>query len=279
MNATSKHAQSASAKREVNIDTNFERSVETGVETSIMRTIRNLNVTRTLNFTFRQMNQQFHSILHITDLRIAFYNGFPGSFREYALCDLGYLIDKYMTNFDACFPYMKGVLLKEYGSLADYQGNPKALIEEVTEDTESYLRVKPPLDKNGNPYGQQEYYMRLEKLDSEGKIIQEADKRYLDGVILGNKSITMKTDGVIVEALMGNANALDDYSYNYRLEKINKRKFENKRIEVGLELVQELLKVGKHEEAIRAYKETFGIEAGMNILKDLFSIKLESLKE
>ncbi|MFX1428445.1 MAG: hypothetical protein ACFFBE_18475, partial [Promethearchaeota archaeon] len=92
MNATAKHAQTASAQREVNVDTSYERSVEEGIETATMRTIRNLNVTRTLNFTFRQMNQEFHSILHLTDLRLAFYNGYPGSYREYALSDLGYMI-------------------------------------------------------------------------------------------------------------------------------------------------------------------------------------------
>ncbi len=146
------------------------------------------------------------------------------------------------------------------------QGNPKALIEEVTGPAGSYVRVKPPLDKKGNPYGQQVYYMRPEKLDSEGNIIQEADIRYLDGVILGNKLITLKTDGVIVEALMGKVNALDDYSYLYRIEKIRKKKMENERINAGLSLVKQLVETDKFTEAVQAYKQTFGVEPGIDVI-------------
>jgi len=290
MNATAKHSQSASAQREVNIDTSFERSVEEGIETAIMRTIRNLNVSRTLNFTFRQMNQEFHSISHLTDLRLAFYNGYPGSYREYGLCDLGYLVDKYMTDYGTCYPYFYEIIKTEYGSskddqgnlvgnMLDYQGNLQALVEEATDNVGKYLRVKPPFDKEGKPYGQQQYHMRPEKTDSNGNVIQEADIRFLDGVILGSQVLTLKTDGVIVEALMGKVNALDDYSYAYRTEKIRKKNFENQRIEVGLNLVKELMQAGKLNEAIQAYKQIFGVEPGIDVLKDLFTVKLETSKE
>jgi len=289
MNANRKHAQSASAKREVNIDTSFEKSVETGIETSIMRKIRNLNVTRTLNFTFRQMNQQFHSILHLTDLRIAFYNGYPGSYREYALNEIGELVHDFMIDEENSYEYLKSKILEAYGRIYDELGNPieiqgnvidylgksRALIEEIDlkDGNRPYLRVIPPLNGKGEPLGQQDYIMRQKTSD------HEADIRYLDGIILANESITMKTDGVIVEALMGRVNALDNYSYNYRREKIRNKKYENKRIKTGIDLVEKLIDKKEYEKAIIAYKETFGVEPGIDAVKGLFTYQmLESSK-
>ncbi len=281
LNAAAKHAQSSNAQRDVNIDTEHERKTETGLETSIMRTIRNLNVTRTLNFTFRQMNQQYHSILHLVGLRIGFYNGYPGSFRDYSLGDLVYFVNKYMKNPAEFLEEFKTIILNEYANVDDYHGRPQALIEDVSKGPggRSYLRVKPTIDEEGNPYGQQEYFMRPEKKDKDGKIVQQEDVRWLDGVILRNQTITMKTDGVIVEALMGKVNALDEYSYLYRMEKIRKRKFENERIIAGLSLVKQLVKNDKFNEAVQAYKQTFGVEPGIEVLKNLFSFKLESTKD
>ncbi len=292
MNATAKHAQTASAKREVNIDTEHERREEIGVETTTMRTIRNLNVSRTLNFTFRQMNQQFHSILHLTDLKLGFYNGYPGSLREYPLSDIWHFVYKYMATPDAFIATLKNIIIKEYGTITDdqgkeisgvidYYGNARALVEEVTFQGNNlpYLRVIPRYDDEGAPNGQQKYIMRPEIRDENDQITQQEDGRYVDGIILGNQIVTMKTDGVIVEALMGKVNALDDYSYLYRIEKIRKRKAENDRILEGLNLVEQLMDAKKFDEAVLAYKESFGVEPGIEVLKNLFSFKLETVAE
>ena len=42
---------------------------------AIEREIENINLSRTLNFVFRQMNQKFVTMLHLTDVRVAFFNG------------------------------------------------------------------------------------------------------------------------------------------------------------------------------------------------------------
>src|SRR3712207_8730267 len=34
---------------------------------------RSINVSRTLNFVFRQMNQEFITVLHLVDVRVAFF--------------------------------------------------------------------------------------------------------------------------------------------------------------------------------------------------------------
>jgi len=284
MNATSKHAQQASAKREVNIETSFESTEETGEEITIMRKIENLNASRTLNFTFRQMNQQFHSILHLIDLRVGFYNGYPGSFRVYTLPELSRYVFKYMNTVNTdkshaqVFEDIKQKILNEYTAVMDYQGNSKNFIEEVSNGNGgSYLRVIPPRDVNGKRTGKQDYIMRDERKDSTGAITQPKDIRYLDGIVLANKVITMRTDGVIVEALMGQANALDSYALNARKEKIREESLENElidanvaKINTGIKLINALIASNQFDKAITAYKEIFGVQEGLKYIGEVF---------
>ena len=281
LNATEKHAQKASAKRDVSVNTSFEKSVETGEETSFMRKIENINVSRTLNFTFRQMNQQFHSILHLVNLRIGFYNGYPGSFRLYSLPELKHIVVKYMNisnkTYDEIFQIVKAKILQEYTHVLDYQNTEKVFIEEKSNGNGStYLRVIPPLEINGNISGKQEYHMREAKAD------QPADIRFIDGVILGNKVITMRTDGVIVESLLGKANALDDYSLQTREETVRYQALTNEKLRseinktnIGLKMIEALVKSGKVELASTLYREIFGVQEGLDLLEDILGTKKE----
>ena len=283
MNATSKHAQQASAKREINIETSYESTEETGEEITIIRKIENLNASRTLNFTFRQMNQQFHSILHLIDVRIGFYNGFPGSFRVYTLPELSRFVFKYMNIPDKThkeiFEDVKAKILKEYTTVLDYQGSSCIFIEEVSNGNGgSNLRVIPPRDINGNRIGKQDYIMRDEKKDSTGAIIQPKDIRYLDGIILSNRVITMRTDGVIVEALLGQANALDSYATESRRSIVIDdqlrnalKKSEIAKIDVGIDLIRNLIKDNQLEKAVDAYKDIFGVQEGLKYFGELFN--------
>ena len=91
-NATSKHAARASAQRDVEVNTSYEVRTEEGEETSVKREIANVNSSRTLNFIFRQLNQEFITILHLVDVRVGFYNGYPPASREVPLHELDVLL-------------------------------------------------------------------------------------------------------------------------------------------------------------------------------------------
>lgn len=94
--ATNKHAQKASAKREVQVDTSYEARETVEQEKSVEREIENINVSRTLNFTFRQMNQQFVTICSLVDVRVGFFNGFAASRDEVTLPELDRLLETYV---------------------------------------------------------------------------------------------------------------------------------------------------------------------------------------
>ena len=323
MNSTSKHSQTASAKREVNIDTSYESTEETGEEVIIMRRIENLNASRTLNFTFRQMNQQYHSLLHLIDVRIAFYNGFPGSMKEYSLFELGDLVEEYLipetiilgepdlpdigdeqegqaitvASSNPTIPYdeiedkLRGYILAEYKTVFDFQGTRQELVEEVTlngsnGDDLKYIRIVPPteriVEQDGEEVklkvGQQKYIIREEVKDENGNIIQPEDYRYVDGIIVGSKVLTMRTDGIIVESLLGQANALDSFAIDARREKIKEESYENKlklanvaKIRAGVRLINELIDKNQHDKAITAYKKIFGVQEGLRYFGEIFN--------
>lgn len=277
MNATETHSQKASAKREVNIDTSYSRTDETETEEVITRTIQNLNASRVLNFVFRQMNQEFHSILHLKDLRVAFFNGYPGSMKEYPLYELGELVKEFMekevvaANAPGVNPnlvdsgkvqvheFLEQLLLDEYGPrrVLDYQGNFRQLIErnkipapEINpEKSHSYLRIIPPGEnEDGSPTGRQEYVMRRAI-----GVEQPKDSRFVDGIILSARKLTLKTDGVIVESLLGKAPALDKYALNTQIEVLKEKELSNSKSKLGLDIIASFIENGNLEDAVNAY--------------------------
>lgn len=294
MNTTEKHAQKSSAKREINIETSYERTEEEGEEVAVIRKIENLNVSRTLNFVFRQMNQHHHSILHLTDLKLAFFNGYPGSMKEYELDEINDLVKEYIINpgdfeygtddynsavekYGQIIDILTILILEEYGEgkILDYLGHPKTFVKEiiVPEDAQTddevlykYLRVINPEDE----FATSEYVIR-EETETHPR-----DIRYINGIIIGANVISMKTDGIIVEALLGKSNALDKFALDARKEKINQEKYQNElrkvqfqQINLGINLIEKLIAEDKIEQAVEAYKSIFGLKEGLKSLTEV----------
>lgn len=311
VNSLEKHAQKASAKREVNIDTSYETTDETGEEILILREIENLNASRTLNFIFRQMNQEYHSLLHLYDIRIGYYSGIPGTMLEYGLneldrfainhlneeVDIADVQEDFIQNDKINENKIDGenikssqlinpkniiedIIREAYTQVHDYNGDIQSLIEEVNKSDNfgkpyKYFRVKPPKEIHSEGkiehIGQQVYVLQ----HAEGE--KPYNVRYVDGIIIQKKVVTMKTDGVIVESLLGTANALDDYAIKSQNEDVREQKYKNNKIKLALKIINALIEEKNYSEAIRAYKEFFGVKEGLKLVGELFSDRKLSL--
>ena len=95
--AVTQNVARASSKRDIHIDTAMDYHRTEEEEDSIERTLENVNVSRTLNFAFRQLNQEYITLLHLVDVRVAFYNGQPESTYEVPLSDLDRLLKQYVV--------------------------------------------------------------------------------------------------------------------------------------------------------------------------------------
>ena len=243
----------------------------------IVRKIENLNVSRTLNFTFRQMNQEYHSLLHLVNLKIGYFDGNPGSMKEYELYEINDLIveliidpslsDEAENEYIEALNLLASTILEEYGpeKIIDYLGIKRKLVMEIenSKDKTKYLRVIDETD----PEGMSEYALRRKSVNI------ERDIRLVDGIIISVKKFSMKTDGVIVEALLGESNALDVYAIQLRTEKIREEMYRNdltkaqiQKINVGIDIIKNLIENNQFEKAVTAYKEIFGMKESLKAI-------------
>lgn len=205
-NATEKHSAKASAKRDIQIDTSYEVSESSGEETSIEREIQNINLSRTLNFIFRQMNQEFFTFLTLVDVRVAFFNGFAESRREVSLAQLDGLLEEFIVadKRDA----VREAVLGQMDAVLDYQDDVQSVIE---------VKELSPDDK----------YFRFKKgLVTLYKDEVTAAEFAVPGIITSVMKNVMRTEGVIVEALLGQGEALDDYATRLQELEVTRREAE-----------------------------------------------------
>jgi len=205
-NATNKHAQKASSKREVEVNTNYEERETIEREKSIERELENINVGRTLNYVFRQMNQEFVTILSLVDVRVAFFNGFPETKKEVALHELDRLLEEYIVSEKR--KDVRQDIRNSLGNIVDYQGKlHNDFIEERSVGDDSYLRV------------------RKEKTST---YIDPASETEIEvpGIVLSATKNVLRTEGVMVEALIGSGEAVDRYSGRLQELEVERREAE-----------------------------------------------------
>lgn len=239
-NSVQKHAAKASAKRDVQINTSYEVKEETGEETSIEREIQNINVSRTLNFVFRQMNQEFITILHLVDVRVGFFNGFAESKREVTLPELDTLLEEVVVD-ESKRQEVRSAIIGQLETIVDYKDQLSSFVEEkVLSDQDRYLRARKDL-------------VSTYKDEATGTEIQ------VPGIILAAMKSVLRTEGIIVEALLGQGDSLDLYSHCLQDEAIRAKTLAN-------ELLQAQL---KREELGRRIVEAAD-EAAMKIYQGIF---------
>lgn len=206
--AVETHTSKASAKREVDIDTSYEVTEKEGEETSIERQIENINLSRTLNFVFRQMNQAFISFVHLVDVRIAYFDGRRESRIEVPISGLDGLLKKVVK--DDKIADVKAAILDQLTGIRDHLGNPKNVLRTV--------ELAP-----GDNYIQFDTTLNTAFVDPGSNI-----EYTLPGVILAVNRNVMRTEGMIVEAILGAGVALDSYAVQ-----LQELEVERKRLEVA----------------------------------------------
>jgi hypothetical protein len=232
--ATGKHAATASAKRDVQVNTSYEATTESGENTAVERIIENINVSRTLNFVFRQMNQEFITILHLVDVEIGFFNGEAGSGRVVPLFRLRELIDEVVDNApgempDARRDQVETWVRQELDAILDWNGEP------ANAGATRFIETATPVDGDGEPLAP---YLRVNRRFTQTYRNEATGfEASVPGVIISADVNVMRTEGVIVEALLGQANALDPYSDNLQKVAIREKELANARVQAALDVL------------------------------------------
>ena len=93
-----KHTDSTNASRQMSVNTTTNDSFKESVEESTVRELVNPNVSRVLNFVFRQLLQEYISVTYLSDIKIAFTNGHPESFVVLPIEELDEMLDKFIVD-------------------------------------------------------------------------------------------------------------------------------------------------------------------------------------
>jgi len=259
-NATQKHVASASAKRNIQVDTDNEVKTETGEETSITRTIENINVGRTLNFVFRQLNQEFFSILHLVNVKVAYYKEVPDGtgdskkfYREVSLSQLDPFIDGIIAD---------GLNSDGVNRREDVKATIRHLLENIFDyrDTQYVLyEERDFVDPNGKTVPGSGYLRVRKDIESKFQDQTTGSSFTVPGVIMAVTKNILRTEGVIVEALLGEGDALDPYSHGLQDEKVKTQRLSNSLTDAEVDKVRTALQLIKDRDT-----------AGADLFRELF---------
>lgn len=248
---TEQHANEASAARETTITSSSEQSEETEQETVIERTIKNVNMRRVLNFVFRELNQQYITKTHLKDIRIAFGNG--KVYREVPLSGIRTLLSEVIRPDQVDTVAQR--ILKLVGVVFDKDDEPVNVLEIFTmqpggQDWDgpsdaaldpATLEFPPPTGTDAPPS-----FYRFKR----GALSQGEDANPVQGVVIDERQIVMRTDSVIVEALLGQADALDEYAMEIQLAAAKSKTLENDKTEIILQTLRDIADVNQRAQVI-----------------------------
>lgn len=254
--AVAEHSAESSAHRENTVTSNSERSESTEDEEVIERTITNINVGRVLNYTFRELNQMYHTRTHLKEVRIAFTNGNAGSWREEPVSAMRKLVAEVIDpkHVDAVCED----LLRTIAVAFDVRGLPVPVLDQVVLTncgrTAKVSEAVP--DKQCRypaPSADGTMYYRFKR----GPLAQAADDPYaVEGVLLKERAVVMSTDSVVVESLLGVNSALDAYSTALQNEAIREKQLANDRMQLAQSIV-----AAKDAAAAAVYAQVYALGA------------------
>jgi len=244
--STNHHSSKASSKRETQVSTEVEVTESQEFETITERTIKNTNLSRTLNIVARELNQEFTTYLALVDVTVAFVNDFS-VFEEYAIHEIEDMLRKYLPKPPlqnkgplggkvwAYSRVLKG-LLEQIDAVYDYQGTKQDFLETVPA-------------KDGGPYRR----VRRSHHPDQPNPFYKDDPVPVEGVVLSVTRNTVRTDALIIDSLLGQGVALDNYALGLQQEALRQQQLQNRKLEIALGLIDSL-----DEGRLEAYRSIFG---------------------
>jgi len=198
--AISKHSSEANRLREISTGSETSSTMSSGTDSSITRELTNPNWSRTLNFFFRQLNQQYTAVTYLDNVSFRFSNGFVTKCAN--LSNLESMLEEIGANEECIANILAGIRM-ELCNILGYDGNYHSLIEccpyEPTDCCDP-RNIRPKTIVIQKKRGLEMCY----------------DKYCVPGIITCVQHFVMRTPAVFVDTVMGQNDSLD--CYHSRLE-------------------------------------------------------------
>ena len=251
------HANEASSKRETTVTSSAETLTKSGEETVTERTIKNVNLRRTLNFVFRQLNQQYETKTHLKDVRVAFTNGLPDTWREVSLAGLRGLLTEVLVPNKIDEVAQK--ILKLVSVVFDHNDTPVSVLEKFTlqPSGQNWQKEYPATTDTSGQYPAPSltrfYRFRRGVISQDDVPVGQR----VAGVVMKKRDIVLPSDSMVVEALLGQADALDAYAIDAQRAEAEAKGLENEREKIAQAALKEIKDPVKRADA---YDDMFNPE-------------------
>lgn len=250
--AISKHVAKADTLRQIDVNVESSDTSITESEETIKRFIENYNKSRVLNFVFRQLMQEYISITYLDNVTFTYSNGYPEKSRTCGLAELesmltDVLVDSTTVQAEAnkIYTYLCNII--------DYTGTKTSFIELIREDNANCINPTAPHVVSD--------YVRKRRINKviDGvtysvELEQTAKGKTVPGIITSVQSRIIRTSSLVVDALLGQGEALDCYN-----QKLQDAASINAHL-TNLENVQKINTIELMASDVRpdAYKKIFG---------------------
>ncbi|MCX4767669.1 hypothetical protein OG562_43305 [Streptomyces sp. NBC_01275] len=263
--AAFEHASQVNNSRRQSISSSSSTSTASGTATTVVRELSNTNLRRVLNFVFRELNQTYRTEVVLRDVKVAFCNGRQGSAEIVPLPELGRLLRRHIKP-----EHQKEAarfILALCAQRVDADGAAVATVQVGTDPQGVAYQWKPAalkpdgtLEFDGDPLASKVRW-RFAPVDGTG--------RESRGVVMHRDTVVLRTDNLVVEALLGQADALDPYGCALqaldlldRQSQTRARDAETRRVTDALALVS----AQKDDERVDAWQKIFPDEPEIEVV-------------
>jgi len=267
--ATQEHAAQVNNSRRQGVESVSQVSTASGAAGTTVREISNTNLRRVLNFVFRELNQTYETVVVLRDIKVAFYNGNVGSAEIIALPDLGRLLERHIV------PAQRGEAARRILSLC-------------AQRIDAYGDIVTTLQVGRKPQGIK-YEWAPAPLDDAGQVLPPGtdpladgarwrfnpvklstkETRDIKGVVMDRTDVVLRTDNLVVEALLGQADALDPYASALQALDLSNRQSETASRDGDTKQVTDalaLVAAQKEDQRIDAWQRLFPDEPDIEVV-------------
>lgn len=240
-NSTSRHTSKANSLREIEVNTSTTSTAVSESEDSIIRELENVNKSRVLNFVFRQLLQEFISLTYVHDVSFVYSTGFPFHRKSCKLSGLEEMLGEILVNEKAVRTVLNEIYI-QLCSIVDREGTKQSLIEKVKQKLTNCINPKA---------GDQDLeYVRVKQ-----GLKQTYKDKSVNGIIIDATHRVLRTPSLIVDALLGQGEALDCYNSKLQEATTVKENLENEKLKQSIDVITQ---IEDPVEKANMYQKVFG---------------------
>lgn len=243
--STTSHVSKTDSLRQIEINSETSSINITENEETIVRQLENINKSRVLNFVFRQLLQEFFTITYLDDVSIIYSDGYAENKKVTSLSGLDDFLGDVIPveeNRDK----VKSAILNRLCSIYDYEGTRQSFIECVQEE------LSCDLDCDCLPNIEPEMYCYFRK---QRDISQTYNGKTVHGIILDTTHRVIRTPALVVDALLGQGEALDCYNQKLQDAAVRNANLSNEQLQQAILTIDGITDPVKRA---KLYKKVFG---------------------